>query len=124
MRGFLALMAALIIIAVNINAGGNGAADGQAMAAAGMTALPHGDITQGYIISEQACAQCHAVDPGEPHSPDSAAPAFPDIAAAPGLTPAAIEMWLRTSHPPMPDIRLSDAEKNNIAAYLLALKTG
>jgi mono/diheme cytochrome c family protein len=120
MRVFLALMAGLIIVATSLSAGGSRGADRQQFAA-----LPQerGNVGQGHMVAEQICAQCHAVEPGQTHSPNSAAPAFPDIAASPGLTATAIRVWLRSPHPTMPNIVLNNKEKDNIVAYLLSLKT-
>ncbi len=120
MRVFLALMAGLIIVAISMNAGGSRGADYQQIAA-----LPQdrGNIGQGHMMAEQVCARCHAVEPGQTHSPNGAAPAFPDIAASPGLTATAIRVWLQTPHPTMPNIVLNNQEKDNIVAYLLSLKS-
>ena len=119
MRVFLALMAELIIIGLSVNSGSSRGADRQQIAA-----LPpaSGDVNQGHMMAEQVCARCHAVEPGQTHSPNHSAPAFPDIAASPGLTATAIRVWLQTPHPTMPNIMLDSKEKDNIVAYLLSLK--
>jgi len=122
MREFLLLMVGLFIVGINVDASSDRAPDRE-FAAAGALAKAPGDIVHGYSVAEQACAKCHAVDPSKPHSPNSAAPAFPAIAAAPGLTPSAIRAWLQMPHPAMPDVKLTDVQKNDIAAYLLSLET-
>ncbi len=73
-------------------------------------------------MAEQTCALCHTVEPGQTHSPNHAAPAFPDIAASPGLTATAIRVWLQTPHPTMPNVAFNNKEKDNIVAYLLSSK--
>lgn len=119
MRVFLVLMAGLIIIGISVNAGSSRGADRQQIAA-----LPpaSGDANQGHMVAEQVCAQCHAVEPGQTHSPNRAAPAFPEFAASPGVTATAIRVWLQTPHPTMPNIMLDNKEKDDIVAYLLSLK--
>ena len=120
MRIFFALVAGLIIVATSIVGGSSRGADRQQIAA-----LPQdrGNVGQGHMVAEQICAQCHAVEPGQTHSPNSAAPAFPEIATSPGLTATAIRVWLQSPHPTMPNIVLNNTEKDNIVAYLLSLKS-
>jgi mono/diheme cytochrome c family protein len=83
-----------------------------------------GDARAGEQFAKAVCAQCHGVGKGQDRSPNRAAPSFADIAASPGLTATAIRVWLQTPHPTMPNVKLNDAEKDNVVAYLLSLKTG
>ena len=69
-----------------------------------------GDIRQGRRIALDICASCHAVRASEILSPDTAAPSFRAIAHTPGMTAAALTVWL-TAHPhhSMPYLILSGA---------------
>ena len=57
-----------------------------------------GDSRQGRRLALDICASCHAVRAGEILSPDTAAPSFRAIAHTPGMTAAALTVWL-TAHP-------------------------
>ena len=80
-----------------------------------------GDAAQGKRFAQSECAGCHGVDANQ-RSRNQAAPSFPDIAASPGLTATAIRVWLQSPHATMPNIKLSDEDKDNVIAYLLSLK--
>jgi hypothetical protein len=47
---------------------------------------------------------------------------FEDIANTPGVTEAALYVWLTSSHPTMPDIVLEKEDLRNVVAYILSLK--
>ena len=89
-----------------------------------IAALPSesGNVGEGHKLAENVCAQCHAVEGANRHSPNPRAPSFPDIVASPGLTATAIRVWLQTPHPTMPNLKLNNEEKDSIVAYLLSLK--
>jgi len=89
-----------------------------------IAALPSetGKVSEGHKLAENVCAQCHAVEGANRHSPNPRAPSFTDIVASPGLTATAIRVWLQTPHPTMPNLKLNNEEKDNIVAYLLSLK--
>ena len=50
------------------------------------------------------------------------APAFKTIAAMPSTTGRSLEVFLRTSHPPMPNLVLSASERDDVIAYILSLR--
>lgn len=72
----------------------------------------------GKRIADGQCAECHAsaLVPGR-------GPAFAAIARMPSTTATALTVYLRTSHPAMPNIILSPAEQDDVIAYILSLKT-
>ena len=76
----------------------------------------------GFAAAERLCAECHAVRGGEVRSPFSSAPAFPTIAAVPGMTAMALRVALETSHRSMPNIMLQPDERQDIVTYILSLK--
>ena len=82
-----------------------------------------GDIRQGRSFALSACASCHAVRAGQTQSPLAAAPSFEEIANTPGMTAAALNVWLTAqAHPSMPLLILSSQEVKDVAAYILSLR--
>ena len=82
-----------------------------------------GDAKQGSLLALATCAQCHAIRPGESRSPNPMAPNFTSIATTLGMTDRALRVWLQSSHPTMPNIILSNDEKDNVVAYIMSLRT-
>ena len=82
-----------------------------------------GDIRQGRRLALDICASCHAVRASEILSPDAAAPSFRAIAHTPGMTAAALTVWL-TAHPhhKMPYLMLSGQQVRDVSAYILSLR--
>jgi cytochrome c len=82
-----------------------------------------GNPQEGAAFARQNCASCHAVEHGQPSSPDPRAPSFENIAAMPGMTATALSVFLRTPHRGMPDLILKADEIRNVASYILTLKS-
>ena len=82
-----------------------------------------GDSRQGRRLALDICASCHAVRAGEILSPDTAAPSFRAIAHTPGMTAAALTVWL-TAHPhhSMPYLTLSREQVRDVSPYILSLQ--
>jgi mono/diheme cytochrome c family protein len=80
-----------------------------------------GDSRQGRRLALDICASCHAMRAGEILSPDTAAPSFRAIAHMPGMTAAALRVWL-TAHPhhSMPYLILSQEQVRDVSAYILS----
>ena len=74
-----------------------------------------GDPAAGKRLVDGTCAQCHG-------TPGSRAPAFVAVAAMPSTTAESLGVFLRTSHPTMPNIILSNAERDDVIAYILSLR--
>lgn len=82
-----------------------------------------GDVSAGREFAIANCSECHlVVQRRRAKRPASAPPDFADIAATPGMTRAALFVFLHTPHPTMPNLVLSDRNSNDIAAYILSLK--
>lgn len=80
------------------------------------------DVQQGRRLALEVCAACHAVLAGQPQSPIAAAPSFEAVAATPGMTAMALNVWLTAQdHPTMPNIVLSQIDIQDISAYILSL---
>ncbi|MBS3650699.1 c-type cytochrome [Pseudaminobacter sp. 19-2017] len=80
------------------------------------------DVRQGRELAREVCASCHEIRPGQSRSPIATAPSFQRIAETPGMTAAALNVWLTVhEHPTMPMIKLSRDEVRNVSAYILSL---
>jgi mono/diheme cytochrome c family protein len=83
-----------------------------------------GDRTTGADWAKAVCAECHAAESGQTRSPNNKAPTFQDVAASPGMTAMALRIWLQTPDPTMPNLMITDAEKDNVIAYIIGMKPG
>lgn len=80
------------------------------------------DIKQGRQLALEVCAACHAVLADQSQSPIAEAPSFETVAATPGMTAAALNVWLTAQdHPTMPNIALSQTDVQDLSAYILSL---
>ncbi len=89
--------------------------------AAAAQELP-GDPQEGRALAATVCADCHAIDKGVLEADSGGAPSFQSIANNPAMTALAIRVFLRTPHADMPDLILSNAEADDLIAYILGLK--
>lgn len=82
-----------------------------------------GDIRQGRSFALSACASCHSVRAGRIPSRLATAPSFEEIANTPGMTAAALNVWLTAQvHPTMPLLILSSQQVKDVSAYILSLR--
>ena len=81
-----------------------------------------GNRELGGRLAAEVCSECHAVEAGDPISPNFNAPAFQDIADRPATTALALGVWFRSPHPTMPNFVLSPDETADIIAYILGLR--
>ena len=79
-------------------------------------------INRGLTYAINHCSDCHAVRRGGSPSTEPKAPPFEAIAKTPGMTGRALALWLRTSHPTMPNIIVANAERDHLIAYILSLQ--
>jgi mono/diheme cytochrome c family protein len=85
-------------------------------------AYAQGDLQQGRALAQQVCAECHAVGPADALSPNARAPRFEAVAATPGMTATALNVFLHTSHRAMPNLILTADQTSGIIAYILSLQ--
>jgi cytochrome c len=78
----------------------------------------HGDVAVGRRLAERWCASCHQLA-GTVKEP---AASFPQIARMPSTTALALRVFLRTSHPTMPNVTLTPADTDDLVAFILSLK--
>jgi mono/diheme cytochrome c family protein len=80
------------------------------------------DPAPGRRIAERDCTLCHEVRPGETGpSPRASAPPFQLVARTPSTTELSLRVFLRTSHAGMPNILLSEAEIDDLVAYVMSM---
>jgi mono/diheme cytochrome c family protein len=87
----------------------------------GANAQALGDPKAGLALAQQVCSECHATITALDRSPNSKAPTFLELAAAPGMTRTALLVALTTPHAGMPMFTLTDKERDDIIAYILSL---
>ncbi len=81
------------------------------------TALAAGDAANGLSLARQWCSSCHTVEAGG--TAVDKAPSFASIAAR--RDGKWIKAWLTNPHPPMEGIALSNAQINDLTAYIKSL---
>jgi len=80
------------------------------------------DPSVGRHLAETVCSACHQISATSPNpGPSSGAPSFVDISRMPSMSELAIKVFLRTSHPTMPNLILSPEEIDSVTAYILSL---
>jgi cytochrome c len=84
-----------------------------------------GDVAVGRTFAGEACNSCHVVDPTNA-SPRMVVigPNFQDIANTKGMTTTALQVFLTTSHPKMPNLILTPEQIEDVSAYILSLREG
>ncbi len=75
----------------------------------------------GLAYGKEACASCHAVEPGQVISPNVAAPSFEALANRPDMTRTALAALLRSPHRNMPNLIVEPDRIEDLAAYLSSL---
>jgi cytochrome c len=75
----------------------------------------------GHRLAAAWCSECHAIE-AAPTGKATAAPDFADIASRPSTTALSLKVFLRTSHPSMPNIIIAPDQADDLANYILSLK--
>jgi mono/diheme cytochrome c family protein len=81
-----------------------------------------GDPAEGKRIAASTCSGCHQIDVHLRDSTNDPVPSFQAVAAMPSTTMLSINVFLRTSHNVMPNIRLTEDQITDIGAYILSLR--
>lgn len=80
-----------------------------------------GDVESGRKLAVQDCRSCHHIGASS-QAPHAGAPSFYAIANMASTTPTSLYVFLHTSHPTMPNIRLDKKESDDVIAYILSLR--
>ena len=83
-----------------------------------------GDPQKGLAFAKMVCADCHAVQAKEEISPNIKAPSFAMIAKSGLVTKREIAAWIQSSHPDMPDFKLTPEQRADVTAYIESLAGG
>ena len=81
-----------------------------------------GDPAAGLKYARAICADCHDVEREYDEMAAFYGPAFVELAALPTTTEMSLKVFLRTPHENMPNLILSDRERDNVISYILSLK--
>ena len=76
-----------------------------------------GDAAAGKRLADVACVSCHV-----PSVPAKQAPDFASIAAMSSTTALSLGVFMRTSHPTMPNVLLTPSELDDVISYILSLR--
>ncbi|PDT70321.1 cytochrome c [Bradyrhizobium sp. C9] len=82
---------------------------------------PSNSITAGHRLAEGWCMECHVVGAlatGAKKVP----PDFVTVANRPSTTVLWLKVFLKTSHPTMPNIIIGPSEADDLANYIMSLK--
>lgn len=88
---------------------------------AGARELP-GDPALGHALALKACVECHEVEAGQRDARLPDPPSFQNLAEDPAMTPLALRVFLTTPHTNMPGLILTDAEIDDVIAWIHSLK--
>ncbi|MFL9828308.1 c-type cytochrome [Rhodoplanes sp. SY1] len=78
------------------------------------------DPERGAAIATRWCATCHVTSEDQTQATGEATP-FPALARRNAFDAAALALFLLDPHPRMPDMNLTRAEANDLAAYVRSL---
>lgn len=81
-----------------------------------------GNASQGAQLARELCIICHYVEKDDSGVSTAGAPSFQDVADDPAVTAMSLGVFFRSPHETMPDLILSQAETDNVIAYILSLK--
>ena len=85
-------------------------------------AVELGDPKLGLAYARKNCAECHRVEAGGAVSPSVIIPSFESIANKPGITALALNVWMQTPHPTMPNLIIPTEECDNLISYIMSLR--
>lgn len=80
-----------------------------------------GNPSSGRQIATTTCGSCHYTFATK-GSKTEVPPSFEDIANLTSTTALSLKVFLRSNHKQMPNLILSDAEADDVIAYILSLK--
>jgi cytochrome c len=88
---------------------------------AGAAVLDSDSAASGHKLAQAWCKACHAIEANTAGTP-SAAPDFAGVANQPSTTALALKVFMRTSHPSMPNLVLTPEQTDDLVNYILSLK--
>ncbi len=76
----------------------------------------------GQRLAEAWCRECHVIDGNSVQTGRNNAPSFRAIANLPSTTALSLKVFLRSSHPSMPNFIIESSDTDEIVQYILGLK--
>lgn len=80
-----------------------------------------GDKDRGHAYAKKFCTDCHAIEKDD-NLLLGDIPTFQEVANSDGMSPRALVVWLRTSHPTMPNYVIPPDDIDDIVAYIMSLR--
>ena len=81
------------------------------------------DVERGRQLAERWCAGCHTVGRSTAQARADGVPTFPAVAAMPGISADRLRAAMNPSHGRMPDLSLAKRDQDDLAAYILSLRS-
>ncbi len=92
-----------------------------AAAPASAQSLEKLSVIEGERLARALCVNCHQVAPDGTGTALSDVPGFAEVANRPDMTREAIETYVLSPHPAMPQIQFTRDELADISAYIMSL---
>ncbi|MEO1491046.1 MAG: cytochrome c [Pseudomonadota bacterium] len=81
-----------------------------------------GDASAGLLLARDFCSDCHYVERQWADLYVYEAPSFVDIAKISDHSEMSLQVFFRSPHNRMPDIKLTNEEIDNVISYILGLR--
>ena len=81
------------------------------------------DADRGHQLAQRWCSGCHTVDKSPGTARADGLPTFPAIAALPDISAVRLRAAMNTTHGRMPDLSLSKRDQDDLASYILSLRS-
>lgn len=78
---------------------------------------------RGAALAKRWCANCHVIERTPAAASADGLPTFPALADAPGQTADHLRAAMTPQHSRMPDFALGKQQQDDLAAYILSLRT-
>lgn len=77
--------------------------------------------SNGRRLAEAWCSECHSFGAGSPRKSDRA-PDFASVANRTSTTELSLKVFLRSTHPSMPNIIIAPEQADDLVQFILSLK--
>ena len=81
------------------------------------------DVERGHQLAQRWCSGCHTVDKSPGTARADGIPTFPAIAALSGISADRLRAAMNPTHGRMPDLSLSKRDQDDLAGYILSLRS-
>ncbi len=81
------------------------------------------DVERGHQLAQRWCSGCHTVDKSPGAARADGIPTFPAVAAMAGISSDRLRAAMNPTHGRMPDLALSKRDQDDLAAYILSLRS-